>query len=64
MVRILGIHPRDPGSTAGNGKITKDYRDVSCIKYLVIKRLKSLTRYYNSYSRNIFLNIIQNESTH
>ena len=47
FVRILGSHPRDPGSTTGNGKITKDFRDVPCIKYLVIKRLKLSTRYYN-----------------
>ena len=58
MVRILGSHPRDPGSNPGNGKITIDCRDVAFIKYLVIKRLKSSTRYYNSYLRNGVFNII------
>ena len=46
LVRILGSHPRDPGSTPGNGKITKDCRDVACITYLIINRLKLSTRDY------------------
>ena len=45
LVRMLGSHPRDLGSTLDNGNITKDGQDVACVKYLVIKRLKSSTRY-------------------
>ena len=59
LVRILGSHPIDSGSTPANGKITIDYRDVACIIYLVIKTLKSSRRYYHSYLRNVVLNIVQ-----
>ena len=64
LVRILGSHPRDPDSTPDNGNITKEFREVACIKYLVINRLKLLTRYYNLYLRNIVLNIVENHNTH
>ena len=64
LVRILGSYPRHPGSTLGNGTITNDWRDVECMKYLVIKRLKSSTRYNNSCLRNVVLNIVENESRH
>ena len=59
LVRILGSHPIESGSTPGNGKITIDCGDVSCIIYLVIETLKSLRRYYHSYLRNVVLSIVQ-----
>ena len=64
LVTRLASLPRDPGSIPDNGDITNDHRDVACIKYLVIKRLKSSTRYYNLHLRNTVLYIIQTESTH
>ena len=59
LVRILGSHPIESGSTPGNGKITINCRDIASIIYLVIKALKSSRRYYLSYLRNVVLNIVQ-----